>query len=433
MSDKQYRLAGKVLLGLLLLLPFYLPLAVWAASNFGSIYVYSAWKEVVLILLALSFAKPLVRTLYTDARLDRWLNRTIAAYVLLAFLYIVSANNLFEFGAGFIFATRFLFVFFIARLLAANRALPVEKLRRLAIGIGMALSAIAVLQAFVLPATLLTHIGYEHIGQEIPGFPPAVTTLGEVSDFIRPQATLRGPNPLGAFLILPFGLLLVTFLKNRNKKTLAGLLLIAMAILLTFSRSAWIGAAIAGAAIIAFHNHNRLRTVPKLPLAAGAIIILMAVMLAINTPRARLILFHENRNSSMKSNELHFELTRNALSDIKSRPLGHGPGKAGPVSVLEDNGKDGRIAENYFLQVGQEVGVVGLLLFMAFHVLVMLRLYRLRDNLFAMTVFAVGLGLMVTNLMLHTWADEVVSIFWWTFAGAAISASLSPKRKVAHG
>jgi hypothetical protein len=107
------------------------------------------------------------------------------------------------------------------------------------------------------------------------------------------------------------------------------------------------------------------------------------------------------------------------LRDIAAEPLGGGPGSAGPASFY--NGAP-RIAENYFIQVGQEVGVVGLGLFAAITVLIGQRLLRGRTVLLNQVLFASLVGLVAVNLLLHAWTDDTLAYIWWGLAGAAVAA-----------
>lgn len=417
------------------LTPFYLPIAVFAASNFGSIYVFSAWKEFILFGLLLLLIRPVLETFKTKDRTLRFLNILIGIYTALAGLYIFKAESIFEFTAGFLFSTRFLLFFILAQVMAIRINKLPEKLQRLLLITGVILAALALLQALVLEPTLLQHIGYEPLGVETPGFPPAVTTLGELDDFIRPQATLRGPNPLGAFLVLPFCLLVYRFLKEkrRDAKTISALLVIGLAMLFTFSRSAWLAALIGSFGILLYAFRGTFRPINRKWLALGLVGLVLVSIIALNNKTVRIIVLREETNSSIRlSDDIRRSLTKEAWRDVVSNPLGRGPGNAGPVSVLDTNDR-GRIAENYFLQVAQETGWLGLFLFILIHRFLLRKLWDLRNHPLALVAFTSLCGLIIANLTLHTWSDEAVSIIWWSFAGAIIGSYLMPVKEKAHG
>lgn len=419
---KYQEYVSKLFLLTLFLTPFYLPVAVLAASNFGSIYIFSAWKEMVMVGLLLILIKPIWSLFKSNDKTVRLLNLSIGLYVVLAFLYIFRAEGLFEFAAGFLFSTRFLLFFILAQVIASRVASIPERIKHIVLITGTVLAGLAVIQTLLLPPTILQHIGYEPLGIETPGFPPAVTTLGEVDDFIRPQATLRGPNPLGAFLVLPFCLLVLIIAKEKKRdfKHIASLLLMGLALLFTFSRSAWIAAFIGSFGIILYTFRHSLRSLPKKWVALGLAALIMVTIIGLTNKTVRVIVLREETGSSIRlSDDIRSSLTKEAWKDVIKHPLGRGPGNAGPVSVLDMNDR-GRIAENYFLQVAQETGWLGLVLFLGITFLLFIKLWALRSNPYALVAFTTLLGLTVANLTLHTWADESVSILWWSFAGAII-------------
>lgn len=425
-------MANKLFLAVLWTLPFYLPLAVWIASHGASIYVLSAWKELLMAVLLLCLLRPLADLMKNSDKTTRLLNGLIGAYIVLCFLYIFRADSLFEFTGGFLFDTRFLFFFLIAQALVVTAKLKPEHIARIVVTMGVVLSVIAIAQVFVLSPQFLVHLGYEPYGVNLRGLPPSVTPLGDINDFIRPQATLRGPNPLGAFLVLPLALLLWQMFqgKKRDIKIPLKLFVITFALGLTFSRSAWIAAGLAMIVLFFGAFGGRLRTLKKLPFILAAVIVCLGLVVVLSSKTGRLIIFREDKNSSISvSDNQRSSLSREALRDVREHPLGHGPGNAGPVSALDQN-DTGRIAENYYLQTAQELGWLGLTLFAGITVVLLSKLWQIRRSNLAMVAFATLIGLSIANLTLHTWSDEVVSIFWWSFAGAVIgTAAVQTKDK----
>jgi len=100
--------------------------------------------------------------------------------------------------------------------------------------------------------------------------------------------------------------------------------------------------------------------------------------------------------------------------------LGDGPGTAGPASYY-NQGHPVRIAENYFVQVGQETGWLGLALFLLINVGVAALLYVKRDDPLALSLFASLIGLTLINLFSHAWADDTLAYVWWGLAGVALA------------
>ena len=96
---------------------------------------------------------------------------------------------------------------------------------------------------------------------------------------------------------------------------------------------------------------------------------------------------------------------------------------AGPASVY--NPKRIRIAEDYYIQIGQETGIVGLGLFLAINICVGLRLWQRRSDPLALGLFASFLGLVIVNLFSHAWADPTLAYLWWGLAGIAMTIKMN--------
>ena len=77
-------------------------------------------------------------------------------------------------------------------------------------------------------------------------------------------------------------------------------------------------------------------------------------------------LFHtqDHSASSVSSNDAHVSAFRSGVTDVLQQPLGDGPGTAGPASVYNSD-HPARIAENYYVQIAQETGWLGLALFLS--------------------------------------------------------------------
>ena len=101
-------------------------------------------------------------------------------------------------------------------------------------------------------------------------------------------------------------------------------------------------------------------------------------------------------------------------------PLGQGPGTAGPASFRNDN--PARISENYFIQIGQEVGILGLLLFVAINIGIARELWVRRDQLLSLVLLTSLAGLTLVNLISHAWADDTLGLIFWGLAGIAIAS-----------
>jgi O-antigen ligase len=116
-----------------------------------------------------------------------------------------------------------------------------------------------------------------------------------------------------------------------------------------------------------------------------------------------------------------------AVDDIVSHPQGGGVGTAGPADFY--NPGIARIAENYFLQIGQEAGIIGMALFIAICLFVGGLLYKLRAEPLAMALFVSLIGITFVNLLSHAWTDDTLAYIWWGLAGVALAPILAGRQK----
>jgi O-antigen ligase len=155
----------------------------------------------------------------------------------------------------------------------------------------------------------------------------------------------------------------------------------------------------------------------------GLILIAVALLKSNNTIQD--IIFHTSKSSTVKttSNGVRLYALRTNTSDVVHHPLGEGVGSAGPASTHND--KPAKIAENFYVQIAQETGILGLFIFLLINIIVAYRLYINRKDQLSLVLLATLIGITIINLVSHAWADDTLSLLWWGFAGVALSPKLS--------
>jgi hypothetical protein len=140
------------------------------------------------------------------------------------------------------------------------------------------------------------------------------------------------------------------------------------------------------------------------------------------------VFFHTSKSShsTSSSNSVRFSDLRTNTKNFVTHPLGQGVGIAGPAST--HNNHPAKIAENFFIQIGQETGVLGLIVFLAINIIVGYRLYLARSDPLALLLFASLIGISLVNMVSHAWADDTLSLLWWALAGVALSPKLIKNR-----
>jgi hypothetical protein len=417
------RLLAGIILAVIVMVPFHALLTVWAASGVGHYTWLRLWKARLLGLLK----TPKLRRQLQASLLVRLSCLYIAVIILWALVaYAFHAVTLKAAAYGVLSDTRLL-VFFLAVLVVASLTPILHKRWRAAVVIpAMIVIIIGLLQYFVLPYDVLKHFGYN----QNTIYP--YEDINHNINYMRVMSTLRGANPLGAYLLLVISLLLALWARTKKQWQLAILPAAALLVLvLTFSRGAWIGMVVATATVIFVSFKSARWRRPSL-LAAVGLVVVAGISLAVlrHNTAFQNAFFHTDEHSTIatSSNEGHSSALKSGLKDLALHPLGHGPGSAGPASVY--NGpRAPRIAENYFIQIGQEAGWLGFVLFIAINVFLGRELWLRRDQPLALGLFAALIGLSIVNLLSHAWTDDTLAYLFWGLAGIALAAGDTPKQK----
>ena len=437
-------------IAILVLLPFHAVLTTWLGSNFGHLDAWRIWKELLIALMVPGALYLVYRThpkkdlgwVLRDERLRDWFRRNrlialILAYVALHLLLggLALAGNRVNVTAliyALLINLRFLVFFVLVMAIAAKTNLKTHW-KKLLLWPALVVIIFGLLQQFVLPPDFLRHFGYG------PDTIPAVQTVDEKLEYRRVQSTLRGANPLGAYLLVVITALAVLLIEARTiKKTATKIppntyyLLLTTTLLvlfLTYSRSAWLGTLLSLTAL-GFWSLRRARV--RRWAALGAVIFTVTfgatVWILRDNDRLQNTLFHsdETSQSSESSNTGRARALQTGLADVIKEPFGRGPGTAGPASVRGD--QPARIAENYYLQIAQEVGLLGLALFVAINIYVASALWQRREDPLALILLASLAGLTLINILSHAWTDDTLSLIWWGLAGIALAPAIMQRK-----
>lgn len=419
------------------LLPFHAFLTVWGSQLVGHYTLLRLWKEFLLLGLLLASLLMVVRSGRVAAQL-RSLRRSLAGPIWLYVILVVVCGAVAYLGHdvtrkavayGVLLDTRFLLFFLVTWYIGRRTTWLTEHWKPVVLIPASLVIVFGILQFTVLPPTFLGHFGYG------PHTIPAAQTVDQKAAYQRIQATLRGANPLGAYLIIIIVAIIAAglepskwWLARPGQHRLRGLLLLAasgVVLILTFSRSAWIGATVAVGWLVWLRiGSPRLRR--RLLVAGGTAVLLLVVtgFTLRHNDVFQNTFFHtdEHSRSSLSSDQGHLAATRAGLRDIVHQPLGGGTGTAGPASTYnQTTHRQPRIAENYFVQIAQETGLLGLGLFVAINLSVGRRLWRRRGQVVPDMLLASLIGISVVNLLSHAWADDTLCYIWWGLAGAAVA------------
>jgi len=441
------------------------------------------WKEALIALIFLIGIIELAgvngKKLFALAKGRQWNFRLSAPVLCILGLLLIAlllvAGGVPSSFASFIFGFKYDFVPLIFFLLLAQLQWDEEFLRSrmfpALLIVGGIVAAYGIF-TFFLPQSFFTLLGYSDAHSiYAPG--SSLSAFQQVSDtgIRRIQSTFSGPNQFGLWLILPWSIGIVRLLssseaaKRRSREVsspkqslessrLFGrdslekslfLILTASALFLTFSRSAWIAAFIIVMVAMGMTQKRSALVTRYSLLVTGLLVSVLLIWFISPELLLRSI-----------SNRHHFERTREGIISIIQKPFGYGLGTAGPASnrtsdacIYFEEGADiswaqdrsdlclfiGKtqvqptidqkvchcpiLPENWYVQIGIELGILGFALFLLLTFFVLNRLLALRYT----QIFLTFLGISIAAMFLHSWEDSAIAYTVWGLVGVALSSS----------
>lgn len=457
---------------LILLLPFH-ALAVTvvtkliAGPNHAPLSSLALWKEGLLALILLFAFIEIVASLRKRPIKIDLIDWMIIGLVVLAMVIhfpthysLLTTNYL----LGFKYDLIPLIAFLVLRRVPWSDWFKARVIHSLLI-VGIIVAAYGIL-TLILPDSFFTALGYSSLHSlYIPDGPLAAFQQIGGSALHRIQSTMSGPNQLGLWLLIPlaFSFQLSAFRKNKTTHyslltTHAISLFLLLAILLTFSRASWIGAFIIVASAL-FPVLQRMMSVQNIArLILG--VIAVAIIAAFAFPSVIL------RSASSRD---HVARPLQAIQQMLAHPFGTGLGTAGPATnrtgdacVYLEAGADASWAkdqpnlcvfvgesqvqpsspcncpflpENWYLQIGVELGWLGMFLFIGLVVMLPKKL-GVRDSELGMkpsqqfrishSAFLIFLSISIAALFLHAWEDSAVAYTVWMLV--AISLPIAQRK-----
>lgn len=393
--------------------------------------VVKSWKELLLGLAAL-----LLVVILTTKKQWKVLHTPLvyiaAGFTVLHLLLVpVFYTGLQATLAALLINLRFVVMFILVY--AAVRLLP--KTKNFFISVAAAgvliVAAFGVLQVTVLPKDILSHIGYSDATIK------PYQTIDENDDYVRINSTLRGPNPLGAYMVIVLSLVVAVYAGARQKFAphwywlLSAVGMAALVVLwFSYSRSALV-AAVAAMGLTALLVYGRyIHKWIWFGVVAAGLLLAGGLVAAKDTHFVSHVLLHEdpNEGGDINSNDMHHLSLTIGVDRMLEQPLGGGVGSTGSASLFTPNTL---IIENQYLFIAHEVGWLGLALFLILFIGVLWQLWVRRADWLSSAVLASGLGLAAIGMVLPVWVDDTVAITWWALAAVALAVPVVRARKVA--
>jgi O-Antigen ligase len=399
--------------------------------------VVAAWKETLL-------AVALVVALWTTRRLPlgTWPDRLAVAYALVIVLYALIPQDWLGGDAttrGVLYALRHdltpVAAYALGRL--AGRAIH----NRRAIigtiaGTGVAVALLGLADVYLIPLQWWRDSGVpgwfaEQLGlvysKGLSGLPEnwVLNTGDEQHPLRRLTSTFLSPLATGYMLVVV--LLLLLAVRRPRWWQVACLIVCSVGLLFTHTRAALVGLA-AGLVVLAFLQ----RRIVLVGLAVAVIVVGVGFVRVFphigpetSYTQAELDVLREHaaQNPGAATDPLspgeasaasHLRNLRDGIETVLRHPQGFGLGNAG-VTAARTKVKI-QAGESTYTEVGVEAGLLGMLLFLAWNVALVLRLGRREAGLAAVLVAVLVLGLQTDVIGVH-WLAVVV----WALAGAAVT------------
>lgn len=414
------------LLVVMLLIVVHAPVSVWLGTIFTDHQaLIKAWKELLLAALA-------VVAVILITKRGKWKSVIYSPFILLslAFIDVHLLLALFLGGestaivAGLMIDLRFVVMFMLMYVLILLRPQALKRVFVVAASGALVVVGFGLLQITILPDDVLSHIGYKK-NETIAPF----ITIDANPDYVRINSTLRGPNPLGALLVIYISLAAAYLFKKYNhlriRRTgalVVGIVAGAAVLFASYSRSAYL--AVATALLVVFVASQRLSKTLIIG-AAGAACIGGVVLLSLQqSDWFSNVILHENPQSASesKSNDEHAQSLVTGWQRMIAEPFGHGIGSTGSASLYDNDSANDIIIENNYFFVAHEAGWLGVGLFVGLFGYVLYVLWRRREDWRALGLLASGIGLALIGVLLPVWTDETVALIWWGLAGALLAA-----------
>ncbi len=409
------------------------------------------WKETLLVAILVIAAIELLRSWKRDRSLPKadLLDAAIVALFALAMLTsALAATPLAKMLLGLRYDLFAPLSFILLRRVPWSASAEGRLLKVLLL-VAIVVAAFALI-GLILPLPIFDWLGYSTNFHSLylPDSPlQPFSQIGETT-IRRAQSTMSGPNQLGIWLSIPLAVLLAKASHRRSlpvRAVAVGVVLLA-ALIATFSRSAWI--AVAACFLVTGAIHFDPKAVRRWLAPSLGLVAMLAVVAVLLAPKAFV------RLSSTRG---HFLQPLAAIQKMIDKPLGEGLASAGPASsrfadacvILRPQDDpswakaqpelcvflgptqvqpSNRIChcpfhpENWYLQLGVELGWAGFLLWVGVTSLVLwnlLPLLKSREPLGATAAFA-QLSLAISSLFLHAWEDTAVALTIWILTAIAL-------------
>lgn len=353
-------------------------------------------------------------------------------FILLALLLVMLGTVFFVPEPRLHFFTAFRFAeLFLLYLMVVNRVLRREEIV-LSLLFGLCFQAFVALYQYILQGSVgLTFLGEPSVTAATPGV--AKIDVG-AQKILRSFGTMPHANVLGGLLFM--GILYAVALVKKYRWFVAGvLLLLAMGLLFSFSRSAFFALI---AAFLVYISVQNSRIVIKYVLLALSILLFFIIIFRLEAVVVSRFMFEDA--SSVQERTLYLKISRDMFFE---QPLGVG---LGAFTLNMQDYTEVKLVpwlfqpvHNIFMLAGNELGILGGLLFISifiygfYELLRLIRFHKSQDNRFAVGLLISMLaGIAVIGFFDHyfftVYQAQVMFFVYLGFVSSLLSSERLPTR-----
>jgi len=388
------------------------------------------WKEAVLgaILIRVAFD-----FLYTPERKHtvRFMDLLVLLFVLIGLAYLIYPGPLntilYTRVQGLRSDTTFMLAYFAGRGLYLSR----RRLKWIVMAIvpgSLVVGAVAVWQ-FIAPD--MANSVFDQLG-----YADFVRFQGELGDSVavrsrdipgaeslpRASSLLLGDLALSFYQMFAVSLAAAMFYLSRRMRDLvstgAFLALMIATLIMTLSRSA-IASGVGAVFVMAFYQRAVGRIAVLTAIGVGVVAaVLVSGFVTLTTVEAMV-------NFGDSSSIQHQADLQLSIAAIEAYPFGRGLGTAGNIGQ-QQVGSQGITNESWNLQIGTEMGIGAMVLYVVLVVMATLmgawQAIKVKDywlRVVCLTVAGTGAAMLVLSNTLHAWENTPLSMVFWLFAGIA--------------
>jgi hypothetical protein len=311
-------------------------------------------------------------------------------------------------------------------------ARAVERIRHVVLGLAVLLAAFGVWEFvgtgsfnhFMVSTLQLPRYKAFVLGVPYPN-PSTVITYGLLGGyrFVRVGSLVNDFHTLAFLMLIPLGLGLER-LSARRLSAFEGVATFAaaVALLLSLTRASILGGVLVVALALVLAARRKAPGRIRLVLVVFIGVIAILPVAAQTHVAARLLSLN---NTNETDNQAHISRSKAALDALLNQPLGRGLG-TNLVTGARYNTAGSLVAEDYYLQVGNELGAPEMIVFVLLLALLLIRLGIASVRAGPAETMAGGLliagcGLTVGGFFLHDWGSYEVSLGFFGLAAVALT------------